>query len=219
MISPQLDEIRRLYSEAEYAIKRYERIALEEQVAAINELRYAGHHILAASKAEDAPEVESNIVEARIHCLRAVNDAKDAAIVSQLEFFEQFHDCRFAATELEKAIPDWKTCFSEISALQKKLATAGMAKDVAYGDEADSAILRMMELREKFTAVLPLLNENRFMEETAAKMREQEHAEAERKQEQEEKDAARVTEHRHFVISIFVAVALALLGIAVSILI
>lgn len=124
MISPQLDEIRRLYSEAEYAIKRYERIALEEQVAAINELRYAGHHILAASKAEDAPEVESNIVEARIHCLRAVNDAKDAAIVSQLEFFEQFHDCRFAATELEKVIPDWKTCFSEISALQKKLATA-----------------------------------------------------------------------------------------------
>lgn len=218
MTSPPLDDIRKLYSDAEYAIKRYERIALEEQVAAINELRYAGHHILEASKSEDADGIQSHIDEAAIHCVRAVNDAKDAAIVAQLEFFEQFHDCRFAATELETAIPDWKACFAEIASLQKKLASAGMAKDIAYGDEVDSAILRMMELREKFTAALPLLNENRFNEEAAERLREKEHAEAAKRQEQEEKDAARITEHRHFVISIVVAVVLAILGIAFSLL-
>lgn len=218
MTSPPLDDIRKLYSDAEYAIKRYERIALEEQVAAINELRYAGHHILEASKTKDADRMQSHIAEASIHCVRAVNDAKDAAIVAQLEFFEQFHDCRFAATELEAAIPDWKACFSEIASLQKKLAFAGMAKDIAYGDEVDSAILRMMELREKFTAALPLLNENRFNEEASVRLREKEHAEAVKRQEQEEKDAARITEHRHFVISIVVAVVLAILGIAFSLL-
>ena len=87
MTSQRLAEIRKIYSDAEYAIKRYERIALEDQVAAINELRYAGHHVLEASLAEDESEIEDHIASARNHCRRAVNDAKDAAIVSQLEFF------------------------------------------------------------------------------------------------------------------------------------
>ena len=82
MISQQLAEIRKIYSDAEYAIKRYERIALEDQVAAINELRYAGHHVLEASQAEDESEIEDHIASARNHCRRAVNDAKDAAIAS-----------------------------------------------------------------------------------------------------------------------------------------
>ena len=219
MISPQSAEVRKLYSDAEYAIKRYERIALEDQVAAINELRYAGHHILEAEQLSDEDEVRSHIESARNHCQRAINDAKDGAIVSQLEFFEQFGDCRFAGSELEKLIPDWKSCFAEIAALQKKFATAGMAKDVVYGDEIDAGILRLMELREKFAAVLPALNENRYQMELAAKTQERLHAEAEKLQAQEDKDSARVTEYRHFVISIVVAVVLAVLGIAVSIVI
>ena len=36
MISQRLAEIRKIYSDAEHAIKRYERIALEDQVAAEN---------------------------------------------------------------------------------------------------------------------------------------------------------------------------------------
>ena len=115
MTSQRLAEIRKIYSDAEYAIKRYERIALEDQVAAINELRYAGHHVLEASQTEDESEIEDHIASARNHCRRAVNDAKDAAIVSQLEFFAQFGDCRFAGTELEKVLPDWKETFVEIA--------------------------------------------------------------------------------------------------------
>lgn len=74
-----------------------------------------------------------------------------------------------------------------------------------------------MELREKFSAVLPVLNENRFKEEFAEKAEAKSHAEAVRRQEQQERDAAKTTEHRHFVISIVVAVVLAIIGIAVSI--
>ena len=44
-------------------------------VAAINELRYAGHHVLEASQADDEAEVEDHIASARNHCRRAVNDA------------------------------------------------------------------------------------------------------------------------------------------------
>lgn len=217
MISQRLAEIRKIYSDAEYAIKRYERIALEDQVAAINELRYAGRHILEASQTDDEVTIEDHIASARNHCRRAVNDAKDAAIVSQLEFFAQFGDCRFTGTELEKVLPDWKEAFVEIASWQKKFADAGMAKDISYGDELDTGILRLMELREKFSSVLPVLNENRFQEEFAEKSEEKSHAEAVKRQEQQERDAAKTTEHRHFVISIVVAVVLAIIGIAVSI--
>ena len=79
--------------------------------------------------------------------------------------------------------------------------------------------MRLMEIRERFVALQPELDENRFREEQDRKSAEKANAEALRQQEQDEKDAARLTEHRHFVISIVVAVVLSILGIAVSILI
>lgn len=219
MISQPLAEVRQLYAEAELAIKRYERIALEDQIAAINELRYAGHHILEAENEEDEAKRQDHVTSARNHCLRAVQDAKDGAIVAQLEYFAQFFDCRFAKTELEKCLPDWKALFAEIASIQKMFANAGRSRDIAYGDEVDAGILRLLEIRERFVALQPVLDENRFVEEQARKAAEKANADALRQQEQDEKDAARLTEHRHFVISIVVAVALSILGIVVSILI
>jgi len=216
MISQPLAEVRRLYAEAEFAIKRYERIALEDQIAAVNELRYAGHHILEAENEEDEAKRQDHLTSARNHCLRAVQDAKDGAIVAQLEFFAQFADCRFAKTELEQFLPDWKSLFAEIAAIQKMFASAGMTRDVAIGDEIDSGILRLLEIRERFVSLQPALEENRFLEEQSRRAAEKAKADAVRLQEQEEKDAARLTEHRHFVISIVVAVVLAILGIVVS---
>lgn len=219
MISQPLAEVRRLYAEAEFAIKRYERIALEDQIAAVNELRYAGHHILEAESEEDEAKRLDHVTSARNHCRRAVQDAKDGAIVAQLEFFAQFADCRFSRTELERLLPDWRTLFAEVASIQKSFANAGMARDIAYDDEIDAGILRLMEIRERFAALQPELDENRFREEQDRKSAEKANAEALRQQEQDEKDAARLTEHRHFVISIVVAVALSILGIVASILI
>lgn len=218
MTSRPLAEVRRLYAEAEFAIKRYERIALEDQIAAVNELRYAGHHILEAESEDDEAKRQDHLTSARNHCRRAVQDAKDGAIVAQLEFFAQFADCRFAKTELERLLPDWRSLFAEIASIQKAFAQAGMARDISYGDEIDAGIVRLLEIRERFVALQPELDENRFREEQARKSAEKASAEAVRQQEQDEKDAARLTERRHFVISIAVAVALSVLGIAVSIL-
>ncbi len=51
MTSPRIIEIKKLFADAESAIKLYERIGLDNVVAAVNELRYAGEHILAAETA------------------------------------------------------------------------------------------------------------------------------------------------------------------------
>ena len=82
MISQPLADVRRLYAEAEFAIKRYERIALEDQIAAVNELRYAGHHILEAESEEDETKRLDHLTSARNHCRRAVQDAKDGHFAS-----------------------------------------------------------------------------------------------------------------------------------------
>lgn len=46
MILPRSSKIKVLFDEAEDALKRYERINLSNLVPAVNELRYAGHHLL-----------------------------------------------------------------------------------------------------------------------------------------------------------------------------
>ena len=46
---PQIKEVEKRYAEAETALKSYERITLTNLAPAINQLRYAGYHLLRAS--------------------------------------------------------------------------------------------------------------------------------------------------------------------------
>lgn len=53
-----LAKARDLFLRAEFAVKKYERIGLESQIGAINELRYAGHHLMKASEGRSQEEIE-----------------------------------------------------------------------------------------------------------------------------------------------------------------
>ena len=48
MTSILSNKIKQLFDEAEDALKKYERISLTSLAPALNELRYAGHHLIAA---------------------------------------------------------------------------------------------------------------------------------------------------------------------------
>ena len=56
MILPLSRKIKTLYDEAECALKLYERITLTNLAPALNELRYAGHHVLLRSGGRLATE-------------------------------------------------------------------------------------------------------------------------------------------------------------------
>ena len=77
--------IRKLYEEAEEALKRYERISLANLAPALNELRYAGHHLLEADDAGTETDKLQHLTRAKAHCERARYDAKEATIISLLE--------------------------------------------------------------------------------------------------------------------------------------
>ena len=69
MSLPLLSKIHSLFEEAEDALKLYERISLSNLAPALNELRYAGHHILAAEAAEDDAVRDSHARRAVGHCI------------------------------------------------------------------------------------------------------------------------------------------------------
>ena len=76
--TPSNSDIKGIYEEAEAALKRYERISLSNLAPALNELRYAGHHLLEASGASDEEEAARHLTRAKAHCERAKFDAKSA---------------------------------------------------------------------------------------------------------------------------------------------
>lgn len=70
-----VDNIKDWYFETEKIIRVLANILSVPMIQAINQLRYAGHHILKAQTNKDA--TQTNLIEAFKHCKRAVYDALD----------------------------------------------------------------------------------------------------------------------------------------------
>lgn len=74
----QLSQVRNWYLETEKLIRVLANVLPSTMAQPINQLRYAGHHVL---KAVTAPEQDAsyraNVVEAFKHCKRAYYDALD----------------------------------------------------------------------------------------------------------------------------------------------
>lgn len=73
--SIDFDDVRQWYMEAEKLIRVLANILSVPMFQAINQLRYAGHHVLKAQSNEE--KRQSNLIEAYKHCKRAVYDALD----------------------------------------------------------------------------------------------------------------------------------------------
>ncbi len=96
--------VRDLYSLAEKRIKLVEQLDSEIVIPAINQLRYAGWHILESLLSDDADK--ANIKEAEIHASRAVYDAIEAGTLELLLEFAQFkYDFRYIT--IGDVIPDY----------------------------------------------------------------------------------------------------------------
>lgn len=98
----RLSRVLRFYSRAERAIKRTERYMLKMPVAPVNQLRYAGFHVLKAQEAamgNDSNVFDRHIARAENHCRRAWIDAFEDAALYSLDAV-----CRFQKAVLE--LPD-----------------------------------------------------------------------------------------------------------------
>lgn len=95
----EIDHIKQLFSKAESICKRVESDPGHEGgvvIPAINQLRYAGQHLITACSSDDVHIQKSELTKALNHCQRAVYDATEAAcliVKIQIDIFkEQFRE-------------------------------------------------------------------------------------------------------------------------------
>ena len=70
-----IEEIQTLYLSAENKIKHLEVVSREMCVPSINELRYAGNHLLKALTSYSNDAKNEHLSKAKSHCKRAIYDA------------------------------------------------------------------------------------------------------------------------------------------------
>ncbi|MBF0624484.1 MAG: hypothetical protein HQL82_06720 [Magnetococcales bacterium] len=87
-----LSAVRDLFQAAEDDIKKVERTSREIPIPAVNELRYAGHHLLKGLGASTPMEREEQYHRARRHCQRARHDAVEVRLWYFLGKFKEFQD-------------------------------------------------------------------------------------------------------------------------------
>ena len=80
MSDPRIVEIRRLYDTADALAREVGDCRAEVQIPAINELRYAGCHILNAIN-DDGSVNDDELDKAKSHCQRAMYEAAEAGIM------------------------------------------------------------------------------------------------------------------------------------------
>jgi len=73
-----LKRVNQWYIETEKTVRVIDSVLITTSYPAINQLRYAGHHILKANLLDDDVARERNLVEAYKHCKRAYFDALDS---------------------------------------------------------------------------------------------------------------------------------------------
>ena len=211
MTSPSIEELRLRYQEAENAIKLYERISLDNLVAAVNELRYAGHHLLSAENEKDDAKREDLLLRVAHHCERAKYDAKEATIVSLLEELAEFRDERFTVGEMDSVLSDWRECYGKATTAAKVLAESGSVKNF-IDDFADKAIDDLLNVRQKLMNASLAINELRYKREKANEAARQIAAEEVAKEKlSQEKRREKRDDRRHIL-----NVALTVLGILLS---
>ena len=95
-----------LSSYAECFIKEVEACRSDIPFPAINELRYAGHHLLKGLASEDHESFSRELDDARDHCHRSMYEASEAGIGYLLELLKAF-DVDYKDVPVAETVPNY----------------------------------------------------------------------------------------------------------------
>lgn len=125
----RLDHFRELFVQAEKDIKAVELLRNDVTVAAINELRYAGHHLVRALT--DTEERDEQLRRAERHCQRAIYDAVDSGIVYCLRAIKAFKT-DYRLIPVTPVVADYADILSEARAAKSVVEEARGVGDERY---------------------------------------------------------------------------------------
>lgn len=105
-VSSKYEAVRDLFKRAESAIHSLGIEGTGVDSVAINELRYAGQHILKAITSDSEKVQDKEIERAESHCERAIYDAYDGAVFYRLSLFRDFKK-DYQAVSVSSVIPNY----------------------------------------------------------------------------------------------------------------
>lgn len=125
MALPPEERVRAQFRRAEAAIKLFERLTLSANEPAINQLRYAGHHLACAmaEKADVAARARQVDMAGR-HCVRAYYDALDGLLVVLLTQCDDFMEA-YPRGEVSRVLPDYARLCAEVEAVRQRWKAFG----------------------------------------------------------------------------------------------
>lgn len=122
---PAIQRIRDLYNEAEVDLKSYGRVNNRLFVPGVNQLRYAGQHLVRALGATDEEAAKSNLDAAERHAQRALYDINDAAIQYHLAGISRIRTKYFV--NLNAIVPKYQEVVDTVRNARKTLSESVMS--------------------------------------------------------------------------------------------
>ena len=103
----KFEELYSLFRKAEAAMKVVEEWEGDLIVPSINQLRYAGGHLLNFLSQDESVQNEEDLKKVKRHIQRAIFDSYDAGLSGILQYLNEFHKIFGALPELRKQIPEY----------------------------------------------------------------------------------------------------------------
>ncbi len=148
-----------LFELAESKIKEIERLDYKLLIPSINELRYAGYHVLKAL-INSNNEFDSEFEKATNHCKRAIYDAYEVGIVYCLEEIRDFKQCFNDCSDL---IPEViQTYFDDLLEAEKARSFLNENKSgnrYEYYEDGKPYYQKLNHIGQKFDLAKPTIQD------------------------------------------------------------
>ncbi len=118
-----IETVNKAFEQAEIRIKRYERISLSVLIPAVNQLRYAGYHILQSRNNNTGDCANNHLCKALGHCQRASYDAVECSLSELLGFFNRFSKAGYPYDAIQKIFPKYEKWKPKLLAYKELLLT------------------------------------------------------------------------------------------------
>ena len=99
-------EIKELFDKAEVLAKEVEQFNEEASIAAINQLRYAGQHLLKALTVDNEKDFYDETLKAKGHCQRSMYEGSESGIAYAQEMIHEFQ-LDYSDVVIGDVIPDY----------------------------------------------------------------------------------------------------------------
>ncbi len=140
----RFEEVQSLYDLAKQQINQLEIMGEGLSIPAINELRYAGEHILKASTADTDEIKKDQLLRAEKHCWRAIHDGVELGSIIALKKLKEFQE-DYKGLPVTEYIPEYQEILGLASRLQNLLAHGEKIEPQEYYHQVNQYLPELMD--------------------------------------------------------------------------